>query len=217
MYKLVPVKAVSLSELHVSLKANPDVDGIGGPTLPYPYAQNRVQQLTGEIFVDENLYPNTIKKVKFGTSGPLLFGTNSAHRKETIVSAGGFPEPGGSSLELSWKLTANKHTLMFVPWMQVFHIFPSDINSIFKQHFRWGSQSASMQKRYCGNGEVLKRIAISSYFLIKHVLSLAFSKNFSKKMLQISQNTVYLIGKIYGLKTSSFHHEKVFQSTLSSD
>lgn len=188
-----------LRSIHDFFEANPEVDGVGGPTLPYPCPQNRVQELTGEIFVDEQMYPVTTKKVKFGSSGPLLFGSNSAYKKEALISVGGFPEPGGSSLELSWKLAAVNRTLVFNPKIKVFHIFPSDLHSILMQQFRWGSQLASMQKRFCGNGEAMKGIVFSSYNLVRQFLSFFSLRINSKKILRLSQLLTFSLGHLRGL------------------
>ena len=187
-----------LRTIHDFFEANTDIDGIGGPTLPYPYAQNKIQELTGEIFVDEQIYPTTQKNVKYGSSGPLLFGSNSAYRKEALKAVGGFPEPGGSSLELSWKLTAITRKLIFIPEIKVFHIFPSDLRTILKQYYRWGSQLASMQRRYRGKAEAMKGLVFSFYGLIMQLLSLVSLSTDAKKLLRLSQAFAFSIGRLRG-------------------
>lgn len=191
-----------LRTIYDFFEANCDVDGIGGPTLPYPIVQNRIQKLTGEIFVDEQMYPTKIEKVKFGSSGPLLFGSNSAYKKEALIAVGGFPEPGGSSLELSWKLAAVKRTLVFNPKIKVFHIFPSDLYSILRQQFRWGSQLGSMQKIYFGNGKAMKGIVFSSYNLVSQFLSFFSLRINTKKILRLSQLLTFSLGHLRGLDGS---------------
>ncbi len=188
-----------LPQIDNFFKLNPEADGVGGPTLPYPFSQNRLQELTGEIFVDEQNYSKSIKKLQFGTSSPFLFGSNSAYKKEALLEVGGFPEPGGSSLELSWRLMTAKRNLFFNPELHVFHIFPSNLKSLFKMYFRWGSQYTAMQKRFRGNTAALYGVFYSGYSIASLLLSLATPGNNTKKILQLTQAITYFLGRLQGL------------------
>jgi glycosyltransferase involved in cell wall biosynthesis len=188
-----------LPKIDKFFKLNPQADGIGGPTLPYPFSQNRLQELTGKIFVDEQNYSKTTKKLQFGTSSPFLFGSNSAYKKEALLEVGGFPEPGGSSLELSWKLMTAERNLFFDPDLHVFHVFPSNLRSLFKMYFRWGSQYTVMQKRFRGNTATLYGVACSGYGIARILLSLVSPRNSTEKMLQLNQAIVYFLGRLQGL------------------
>jgi len=188
-----------LQKFHDFFERNPEVDGVGGPTFPYPVSQNRLQELTGELFVDEHNYPKSITKLQHRRKGPLLFGSNSAYKKEALLDVGGFPEPGGSCWELSWKLLAAQHSLVFNPEITVFHIFPSTFKSVYRMYFRWGFQFSSMQKRYRGESEAINGIFFSGYNIAKLWLSLCSLKVDAKKILRLNQAVTYFVGRLSGL------------------
>jgi glycosyltransferase involved in cell wall biosynthesis len=192
-----------LKKIFTFFKESPEIDGIGGPVLPYPFSQNNIQKLTGDIFMQEQMYPSDETLVKFGSLRGLLFGANSAYRKNALMSVGGFPEPGGSSLELCWKLVTKKFVLIFNPDIKVFHIFPPDLYSIFKQYFRWGTQLTSMQKRYQGNRETLKEITSFSYNIMRQILSLLTLRKINKKILRLNQALCFYLGRLSGLNDPS--------------
>jgi glycosyltransferase involved in cell wall biosynthesis len=176
---------------------NPGADGVGGPVLPYPQGQSKIQRLTGEIFLEDHRYPNRTKKVQFGSVSGIIFGSNSAFRKNVVTSAGGY-SVGGSNLELAWRMVLMKRNLFFSPEIRVSHIFPSNLQSIFRQQFRWGAQSTSMRRMYHLD-EGAKDIAFISYFLVRRLLSLAFPRDLEKKLLQLTQLASYSLGRICGL------------------
>lgn len=178
-------------------KKYPDADGVGGPVYPYPYSQNKIQKLTGEIFVEDQVYPTKIKKVESGSMSGIIFGSNSAYKKDVILSAGGYSEPGGSNLELAWRLVSMKRTLFFNPEIRVSHIFPFNLRAILKQQFRWGGQSTRM-KRIHQVDKGLKEIIYISYFPIRHLLTLGFHRNTEKRLLHLTQLASYSLGRIYG-------------------
>jgi glycosyltransferase involved in cell wall biosynthesis len=175
----------------------PHADGVGGPVFPYRYGQNRVQKLTGELFVEDQGYPSELKKVRFGSMNGMIFGSNSAYRKDAIVSAGGFSEPGGSNLELAWRLVSMEGNLFFNPEVRVSHIFPWSLNSIFKQQFRWGVQSTHM-KRLHRSDTGAKELVYISYFPVRRLLSLVSPGDSEKKLLHFLQAACYSLGRVYG-------------------
>ena len=63
----------------------PETDGVGGPVLPYPNSRNKIQRLTGEIFVEDQGFPTTRRRVEFGEFEGVLFGANSAYRKKVLM------------------------------------------------------------------------------------------------------------------------------------
>jgi len=178
-----------------------EADGVGGTVFPYPCCKNRIQELTGKIFVEDQGYPRNVKKIRPGSTQGLIFGSNSAYRRSVLVKSGGFIEPGGSNLELSLRLVANGKNLFFDPEIRVYHIFPSNLEAIFKQQFRWGAQWTQM-KRMHQVDEGVKEIAYASYFSVRWFLSLVPPRDLEKKLLHFFQITSYGLGRIYG-----FHSE----------
>lgn len=175
----------------------PEADGVGGPVYPYPHYQNKIQKLTGELFVEDQEYPDKITKVQFGSTRGIIFGTNSAYRKEALLSVGGFSEPGGSNLELAWRLALKGRNLFFNPDMKVYHIFPPDLPSIFKQQFRWGAQSTWMKRLHNVDKGIIEFVYIS-YFPARRLISLFRPRNLEKKLLHFIQLVSYNLGRIYG-------------------
>lgn len=177
---------------------NPDADGVGGPVLPYLFHQNKIQRLTGELFVEDQGYPNEIKKVEFGSFVGIIFGSNSAYKKEALIRTGLFFEPGGSNLELAWRLARMKRNLFFDPSIRACHIFPWNLGGIFEQQFRWGLQSTQMKRVNNLDEEKIKEIAVISYFVARRLLSLVSLKSWEKRMLHFAQLAAYSLGQIYG-------------------
>lgn len=188
-----------LEKIFQFFELNPDADGVGGPVFPYPYSQNKIQKLTGEIFVEDQRYPRKIKKVQRGSMIGVIFGSNSAYKKECILSAGGY-SPGGSNLELAWRLASMKRNLFFNPEMKVNHIFPFDLRSILKQQFRWGAQSTHMRRIHHSDKGV-KEIIYISYFPLRRLLSLGFPRDMEKKLLHFTQLAGYSLGRISGFRS----------------
>jgi cellulose synthase/poly-beta-1,6-N-acetylglucosamine synthase-like glycosyltransferase len=178
---------------------NPEADGVGGPVYPYPHYQNTIQRLTGELFVEDQGYPNEITKVRFGSSHGIIFGSNSAYKREAFLSIGGYFEPGGSNLELAWRLASKGKNLFFNPDIKVYHIFPTNLTSIFRQQFRWGAQSTQM-KRMHHVDQGVKEIIYIFYFPLRRSLSLIYVKNLKKKILHFTQLVSYNLGRIYGFR-----------------
>jgi glycosyltransferase involved in cell wall biosynthesis len=176
---------------------NPEADGVGGPVFPYPYYQNKIQRLTGELFVEDQGYPKEITKVRFGSSHGIIFGSNSAYKREAFLSVGGYSEPGGSNLELAWRLTSKGKYLFFNPAIKVYHIFPTNLTSIFKQQFRWGAQSTWMKRMYRVDQGV-KEIVYIFYFPLRRLLSLVALKDHERRLLHFFQLVSYSLGRIYG-------------------
>ena len=186
-----------LEKIFTFFERNPEADGVGGPVFPYPCNQNKIQKLTGEIFVEDQGYPKKLKKVEFGSTQGIIFGTNSAYKKDAVASVGGYSEPGGSNLELAWRLVSRGHNLFFNPEIKVYHVFPSNIVSIFKQQFRWGVQSTQMKRMYHVDKGIAEFIYIS-YFPLRQLLSLLYPKDLEKKILHFFQIVSYNLGRIYG-------------------
>jgi glycosyltransferase involved in cell wall biosynthesis len=179
-------------------KKHPDADGVGGPVYPYPDSQNKIQKLTGELFVEDQLFPEKIKEVQRGSMSGVLFGSNSAYKKDAVLRAGGYCEPGGSNLELVWRLASLKRKLFFNPEIRVNHIFPAELKSIFKQQFRWGVQSTDMKRAHHVDKGAKEAIYIL-YFPVRRLLSLAFHKDLERELLHFFQLVSYSLGRLYGM------------------
>lgn len=177
---------------------NPGADGVGGPVLPYFNDQNKIQKLTGELFVEDQGYPREIRKLEFGSLRDMIFGSNSAYKKEALVSAGLYSEPGGSNLELNWRLMRRSRNLFFNPSIRSRHIFPWSLEGVLKQQFRWGSQLTHMRRVNGLDEGKVREVGLISYFLVRRLLSLLMLKNLDKKMLHFAQLASYSIGLVYG-------------------
>lgn len=177
--------------------AHSDADGVGGPVFPYPVSQNKIQRLTGELFVEDQGYPRGMKKVLFGSMSGMIFGSNCAYKKDAITSAGGYSEPGGSNLELAWRLASLGWNLFFDPEIRISHIFPFDLKSIFEQQFRWGTQSMQM-KRLHHVDKGAKELVYISYFPVRPLFSLAFPRDSERKLLHFTLIASYSLGRLYG-------------------
>jgi len=176
---------------------NPEADGVGGPVLPYPCSQNKVQRLTGELFVEDQGYPKEVTKVKFGSTHGIIFGANSAYKKKALLSVGGYSEPGGSNLELAWRLILKGWNLFFNPEIRVYHIFPTSLKSIIKQQFRWGAQSTEMKIIYKLD-KGLKELIYIIYFPLRQFIYIFYPREFEKKILHLFQLVSFNLGRIYG-------------------
>jgi glycosyltransferase involved in cell wall biosynthesis len=186
-----------LEKIFSFFKQNPDADGVGGPVFPYPCSQNKIQKLTGELFVEDQRYPQRIKRVQRGSMSGVIFGSNSAYKKNSLLSAGGYSEPGGSNLELAWRLASMRRNLFFNPEIRVSHIFPFNLKSILKQQFRWGAQSMQMKRiHHADKGS--KEIIYIVYFPLRRLLSLGFHRDIEKKLLHFTQIASYSLGRISG-------------------
>jgi len=180
----------------------PEADGVGGPVFPYPCYQNRIQRLTGELFVEDQGYPKEVTKVQFGSTHGIIFGSNSAYKKEALLSVRGYLEPGGSNLELAWRLVSKGYNLFFNPDIQVYHIFPTSLKSIIKQQFRWGEQSTQM-KRIHGICKEEKEVVYILYFPFRRFICLFSFKNLERKLLHFIQVASYSFGRLYGFSHDS--------------
>lgn len=193
------VEKTWLSKISNFFKRHSETDGVGGPVLPYSCCQNKIQELTGRIFVEDQGYPRSIKRVQLGSPQGLIFGSNSAYRRSVLAKYGGFVEPGGSNLELSLRLAANGKNLFFDPNIRVYHIFPSSLKAILKQQFRWGMQSTHMKRiHHLDKGG--KEIVYISYFPLRRLFPLFFPRDSEKKLLHFTQIASYSLGRIFGLR-----------------
>jgi len=178
---------------------HPETDGVGGPVFPYPHSQNKIQRLTGKIFVEDQEYPQSLKKVQFGSLSGIIFGSNSAYRRSVLLESGGFVEPGGSNIELALRLAANDKRLFFDPDIKVFHIFPSNLMTVLKQQFRWGAQLTHLKRTHHFDFGV-KEIIELPYPLLRASLSLVLPRNIEKKLLHIIELASFELGRIYGYR-----------------
>lgn len=186
-----------LKKIDDFFEKHPDADGVGGPVYPYPRSQSKIQKLTGELFVEDQRFPERTKEVQSGSMSGVLFGSNSAYKKEAILLSGGYSEPGGSNLELVWRLASLKRKLFFNPEITVNHIFPAELKSIFRQQFRWGVQSTEMRRTHHVDKGAKEFIYIF-YFPVRRFLTLAFHKDLERELLHFFQLVSYSLGRLYG-------------------
>jgi glycosyltransferase involved in cell wall biosynthesis len=191
-----------ITKIFTFFSRHSEADGVGGPVFPYPCCENRIQELTGKLFVEDQGYPRRIRKIQRGSTQGLIFGSNSAYKRSVLVKSGGFIEPGGSNLELALRLVASGKNLFFYPGIVVYHVFPSDLRSIFRQQFRWGAQSTHM-KRMHHFDKGAREIVYISYFPVRRLLSLVFPVDLEKKLLHFTQVASYGLGRVYGFQLES--------------
>jgi cellulose synthase/poly-beta-1,6-N-acetylglucosamine synthase-like glycosyltransferase len=176
---------------------NPYADGVGGPVYQYYTDQGKIQKMTGELFVQDQGYPKEIRKLKFGSFGSMIFGSNSAYKKEAFVSVGSYSK-GGSNLELCWRLTREGRNLFFNPSITCRHIFPWSLVGVLEQQFRWGLQSTQMKRANRLDEGKMREFALTPYFLVKRLLSLLTMRDLDKRMLHLLQLASYSFGQVYG-------------------
>lgn len=174
-----------------------EADGVGGPVLSYPCCQNKIQELTGKIFVEDQEYPQSLKKVQAGSLRGVIFGSNSAYKRNALVRSGGFVEPGGSNLELALRLVANGKRLFFDPSIIVYHVFPANLKAVLRQQFRWGAQLTHLKRTHHFDSGV-KEIIELPYPLLRTSLSLILPKDIERKLLHTTELTSFELGRIYG-------------------
>jgi len=131
---------------------HPEVDGIGGPVLPWLYkGVNDWSRFIEEIYFEACEFPT-----EETTIGPreevwthTLKGPNFAFRKAALVSVGGFEETmRGEDIEICCRLVENGKELRFVPDMKVFHYIVGDLCKIFKHSFLWGVDCMALRRKY---------------------------------------------------------------------
>lgn len=186
-----------LKKIQTFFDQNPDADGVGGPVFSYPFYQNKIQKLTGELFEADQMYPKKTVRIQCGSLNGIIFGTNSAFKKEAVLSANGYSEPGGSNLELAWRLASNGKNLFFDPNNVVYHIFPYTLNKIVRQQYRWGAQLTNL-KRSNGVYKGISELSNIPFFLGKRFLSLIDLKNIDRELLHFIQLLSFSMGQIRG-------------------
>jgi len=187
-----------LEKIDGFFEQNSHADGVGGPVFPYFRDQNKIQRLTGELFVEDQGYPKEICKIDFGSFNGMIFGSNCAYKKEALALAGFFSEPGGSNLELVWRLARKERNLFFDPSITAWHIFPWNLSGVIKQQFRWGSQLTHMQRLNGLRKKNLMDIGLVPYFVGRRLLSLLSGRNLEKEAMHLLQLTSFSLGQIHG-------------------
>jgi biofilm PGA synthesis N-glycosyltransferase PgaC len=197
-----------LKKISEYFENNPGVDGVGGPVLsPLHKHKNNVQKFTGELYVEDQMFPEKVTVAQYMKmySGGLLGSANCAYKKSALVSIGGFDESLlFTEVDICWRLIkAGKH-LIFDPQIKVVHMgFPSSLQEVFKQQFKWGKGSTELMKKYrSGNVKNDLKWEISSlYYLIKVIkafLLLPICSPKEKQLLRCFHYISYFLGRIYG-------------------
>lgn len=135
--------------------SHPEVDGIGGPVLPWLYdGVNDWSRYIEEIYLGACDFPT-----KESTIGPreevwthTLKGPNFAFKKAALFSVNGFEETvRGEDIEICWRLVENGKELRFLPDLKVFHYIPGTLHSIFRHSFLWGVDCRALRTKYPKN------------------------------------------------------------------
>jgi len=144
-----------LQKVAAYFDANPLVDGVGGPVLPYVYdGINDWSVFIEEIYAEACDFPR--KEVTIGPREEVwthtLKGPNMAFRKSALASVGGFEERmPGEDIEVCWRLVEHGKILRFLPDLEVFHYISGDIGGIFKHSFKWGVDCMALRRKYPKN------------------------------------------------------------------
>jgi glycosyltransferase involved in cell wall biosynthesis len=189
-----------LKKISEFFESNPEADAVGGPVIPWQDGANKIQKNAGEVFLEDHGFPQKRMIVQFGNPKGLLFGTNSAYRKEVLLSSGGY-EKGGSSLELSWRLASGGKTLIFDPAIRVYHVFPWNLSGLIRQQHRWGSQMTQLRKKH--NVFHRREIVLFPYFLVRDAFSTFVSACLTKNILRLVLHTAHFLGRIDGTNDSA--------------
>jgi len=134
---------------------HPEVDGIGGPVLPWIYdGVNDWSRFIEEIFFEACDFP--AEETSIGPREEVwthtLKGANFAFRKAALIFVGGFEETmRGEDIEICWRLVENGKELRFVPGLKVFHHIAGDLYGIFNHSFRWGGDCMALRRKYPEN------------------------------------------------------------------
>ena len=188
---------------------NPTADGVGGLVLPPAECVNDIERFNGELFTEDQGFPKKVAKSEYLKVGGSLYTTNCAYRKKSFIEAGGFDEAlSGSSffdIDLSWKLVRNGKLLLFDPDITAVHIgFPSTIQGVIKQQFRWGNGKAELMKNYAlpdvGTKDYAKRTLWPVAQIARAYLQLLLPTRYPKKkaLIRAIHYTTYHFGRIYG-------------------
>jgi glycosyltransferase involved in cell wall biosynthesis len=188
---------------------HPKVGGIGGPLLPPHDSQNEIQKYTGELYFEDQDFPERSTKIETLEYRTLLPTANSAFRKDVLVCVGGFPEDsflGTIDMPLMWKLVSKGHRLMFLPDLQVIHLgFPITLSGVFRQQFKWGKNKGILKRKYLspppkGIIDDLKGKAYP-YFQVTKAFFRCISpihRPKKKELLRFCHYTSYYFASIYG-------------------
>lgn len=134
---------------------HPEVDGIGGPVLPYvSQGVNEWSVFIEEIYAEACEFPR--REITIGPREEVwthtLKGPNFAFRKSALLSVSGFEERmRGEDIEICWRLVENGKVLRFLPDLKVFHYMRGDLGGIFKHSFMWGVDCMGLRRKYPKN------------------------------------------------------------------
>lgn len=191
-----------LPKISSFFRKNPEVDGVGGLVLWYSEGATKLQRLSGKIFAESMDFPRREAKTTVGSFYGILVDANCAYKRQVLLEAGGFPEPVGLGHELSWKLAQEGKTLVFNPDLKVFHIFPSTLRGLFRQHFRWGMYMSVLERKY---GLTLRGLAYLPYITARSSLLLLDFRHASLRTLSFCQLLTWCIGRFYALQFQDFY------------
>lgn len=186
---------------------HPEVEGVGGPNFPPSHYRNSIQRFTGEIFVEDQMFPDKLTKSQYMRmwDGGLVCGPAYAYRRKTLLHAGGFNESlkSYSDIDLCWRLIKMGKHLVFNPELKVAHLgFPSTITGVIKQQFKWGKGRGQVNKLHRSNNFVddSKREAYSFFQILKAILLLFSPTHFpkTKQLLKCIHYISFHLGRIYG-------------------
>jgi glycosyltransferase involved in cell wall biosynthesis len=197
-----------LKKISTFFEEHPEVDGIGGIVLPPPSGyKNSVQKWVGEIFCEDEVFPQSLFIPKLYSYRGTLFSANCAYRKKTLLLTNGFNESiwDGNDIDLTWNLLKKEKNLVFNPDIQIIHIgFASTIRDAAKKQFKYGRIYVHLMRahgRLYNIKEFLKIIIISLLTLAKEIVAL-FSSGTSvkaKQLLKIYLHLAFNVGRLFEL------------------
>jgi len=186
-----------LEAIAVSLRRNPDVDGVGGPVLPCWECGTKIQKLASQIFYEEQGFSNSATITMPGHYQTYLHSTNSAFRKDALKSLEfDVCFTYDYDFDLCWKMLQNNKRLMYNPEMKVQCVFPSSLRNLLRRYYVWGREKAILRKKYSSRSE-LKSYFYTPYNAVRSFLQPSL-RGPTKKLLRLAQHAAYNLGNISG-------------------
>lgn len=186
---------------------HPDVHGVGGPVFsPLTGYQNEIQKATAELWVEDQRFSMKVIDPKYLEmyGGGLLGGANCAYRRKTLIAHRCFEESiAWGDVDFCWRLIKKGKRLVFDPKIKVVHLgFPSTLQGILKQQFKWGKGHTEAWKKHRSfsivddaKNEFWSFRQLAEAFLLLLQPS-CHSK--TKGLVRFCHYTSFYLGRIYG-------------------
>jgi cellulose synthase/poly-beta-1,6-N-acetylglucosamine synthase-like glycosyltransferase len=186
-----------LKEIDSFFGRHPEVDGSGGPVLPFCGSGTRIQRLASQIFYEEQGFPKSVVNPEPLGLRALFHATNSAFRDEVLRSVR-FDESFRYDYDFDacLRMLLKGYCLSFNPGMRVAYIFPASLRSIAARYYYWGLEKVILSRRYSSGTDLVSRL-YPFYNAVRSFLRPA-PLVYTKKILRLLQHVAYLAGVMDG-------------------